>query len=78
MGESVKWDAREDVAPAEWVVVETAAPFDLGMEWDFDAFGSHRLATGGIDFCIEGVEHVDSEVEPVSSEVMACGEAAHG
>ena len=74
--ESEGGDASEDVAPTKGVVVELAAPFDVGFEGDFDALCAHRFFAGGEDVFIEGVEHVDAEVEPVAVELMARGESA--
>lgn len=56
-------------------MVDFAAPFDVGFEGDFDSLFSHRFFAGGKDFGIEGVEHVDAEVEPIASVLVAGGES---
>jgi len=75
-GEGEGRDAGEDVAAAEGVVVDFATPLDVGFKGDLGALGAHGIGAGLEDFLIEGVEHVDAEVEPIAAEVVTGGEAS--
>lgn len=74
--ECERWDASENVASAQWIMIEATAPFDVGIQWNFDAFAAHRLAAGGENFGIECMQHVHAEIIPISAESMASGESA--
>ena len=70
------WDASEDVASPEWIVVKFAPPSDVRFKRDFNALGPHGVFAGRKNFFIESVEHMHSKVEPVAVKLMTRSEAA--
>ena len=76
--EGDRWDASENVASPQWIVVKFAPPSDVRFEGDFNALCPHRIFASRKDFFVEGVEHVNSKVKPVAVKLMPRSESAEG